>query len=440
MFCLSSWGPSRRSGQWPDSRLHAFQNMDNTRERSSGRPRALTLSPFRRKKPPQSKSGKLPVHACPITKRIILITRMHKHSPDPHHPLRLPSIRSKKSRDPNANTGDGYTAPILPKLDFNQEVEHDMSVLSQTTNGTTPPHTTSKPAMPPTHSSSRNVSGPLAVDTATMQPDPNSTTSPWQRANPHAIPAPQNSKTSQYIDKITSENERLRRELRAEKLAREEEAKRVSAARSKAEDSRAEYQHLQVLADANARAIERKDRKLEELKTALETEAKRRKAAEQRADEALKMLGDTRSETQRQLASAYEMKHLAETNAEAARDGYKRIIDSHEKKLKTISEALHDLRRERIEDADKIKRQAIISDQLQHELARRLRTEDKMVDMMGTYKKEHNKEVAALAREAQQMRLALPNREKEAAKLVAEMEETRDKMKWVMTQKKRQDD
>jgi hypothetical protein len=296
-----------------------------------------------------------------------------------------------------------------------------MSVLSQTTNGT-PPRTAGKPAMPPIHSSPRNVSGPLAIDTASMSQDPNSITSPWQRANPHAVPAPQNSKTSQYIDKITSENERLRRELRAEKFAREDEAKRVSAARSKAEDSRAEYQHLQVLADANARAIER-----------------RRKAAEERAEEALKMLGDTRSETQRQLASAYEMKHLAETNAEAARDGFKRIIDTHEKRFRTINEQLSELRKKRNEDADIIKRQAIISDQLQHELTRTLRAENKMSDMMGTYKKEAHKEVEVLAQEAHRMRIALPTREKEATALITELKETRDKMKWVMAQKTRQD-
>jgi len=213
----------------------------------------------------------------------------------------------------------------------------------------------------------------------------------------------------------------------------------VSAAHSKAEDSRAEYQHLQVLADANARAIERKDRKLDELKSALETEAKRRKAAEERAEEALKMLGDTRSETQRQLASAYEMKHLAETNAEAARDGYKRIIDSHEKRFRTINEQLTELRKKRNEDADIIRRQAIISDQLQHELTRTLRTENKMSDMMGTYKKEAHKEVEVLAQEAYRMRIALPTREKEATALITELEETRDKMKWVMAQKMRQD-
>ncbi|KAF2186939.1 hypothetical protein K469DRAFT_705476 [Zopfia rhizophila CBS 207.26] len=283
-------------------------------------------------------------------------------------------------------------------------------------------------------SAPRQQSGPLAVDTSNS-PDMSQNPSPW-RTNPHS--APQNTKTSQYIDKITSENDRLRRELKAERLAREDEAKRLGAARAKEQDSRAEYQHLQVLADANARAIERKDRKLEELRMALEAEQKRRVAAEQRADEALKLLGDTRSETQRHLATAYELQHRAEANADAARDGYKRIIDGYERKVRAINEELNEMRRERIEDADKIKRQAIISDQLQHEMARTLRTEDKMEDMMGKYKREHRKEVDALVKEAERLRIAIPTKEKEAKKLVESMQETRDKMKWVMAVKKSQ--
>lgn len=286
----------------------------------------------------------------------------------------------------------------------------------------------------PVHTSTRNVSGPLAIDTPMMSPD--QSTSPWGRSNAQATP---NSKTGQYIDKITSENDRLRRELRAEKLAREEEAKRLSAARSKAEDSRAEYQHLQLLADTNARALERKDRKMKEMEASLELEAKRRKMAEQRAEEALKLLGDARSANQRELASAYELKIHAESNADAARDGFKRIVESYERKLKVINEQLNELRKQRIEDADKIKRQAIISDQLQYELTRTQRTESKMVDMMGTYKREHRKEMDGLLKEAQQMRITLPEREKEATALVENIKDTRDKMKWVMTQKQRQD-
>jgi chromosome segregation ATPase len=298
----------------------------------------------------------------------------------------------------------------------------------------TPPRPTSTTNMP-SYTTPRNVSGPLAVENSLNASDAN-TNGGWARPNFHSTP--NNSKTSQYIDKITSENDRLRRELKAEQLAREEEAKRVSAARSKAEDSRADFQHLQVLADTNARAIERKDRKLEELKATLDQEMNRRRVAEQRAEEALKMLGDTRSETQKQLAQAYDMKHMADTHLETARDGFKRITEGYEKKLKYINEELNELRRQRIEDADKIKRQAIISDQLQHEMSRTARTESNLSEKMEAYKEEHRKEMDKLVAEAAKMRSTLPDKEREAQELVEEMQETRDKMRWVMTQQKRQ--
>jgi myosin heavy subunit len=326
---------------------------------------------------------------------------------------------------------------LLPELDFDPSTtKHVMNGSARTSDDTlrTPPCPTSIANMP-SFTTPRNVSGPLAVESPNMATDQNNG-APWTRPNFHSTPS--NSKTSQYIDKITSENDRLRRELKAEKLAREDEAKRVSAAHSKAEDSRADFQHLQVLADTNARAIERKDRKLDELKAALDAEVVRRKVAEQKAEEALKLLGDTRSETQRELSQAFEMKHMADTNLETAREGFKRITEGYEKKLKYINDELHELRRQRIEDADKIKRQAIISDQLQHEMSRTTRTEQNLTQMMQTYKEEHRKEMDALVAEAEKLRFSLPEKEQEAQDLIESMKQTRDKMRWVMTQKKRQ--
>jgi hypothetical protein len=321
-----------------------------------------------------------------------------------------------------------FTARTKKKDDMNGSATSDDT--SRTANAVLPRSITTTTM--PSFTSPRNVSGPLAVDKSPMASDENS---PWARPNHYNTP---NSKTSQYIDKITQENDRLRRELRAEKLAREDEAKRVSAARTKAEDSRAEYQHLQVLADTNARAIERKDRKLDELKATLDAEIARRKSAEQRAEEALKMLGDTRSETQRQLSQAYEMKGMADTNLETARDGFKRITDGYEKKVRQINDELNELRKQRIEDADKIKRQAIISDQLQHESSRSTRAEAKLHNLMEVYKKEHRIEMEGLIHEAERLRRALPEKEREAQKLVDSMNQTRDKMRWVMTQQERQ--
>ena len=114
------------------------------------------------------------------------------------------------------------------------------------------------------------------------------------------------------------------------------------------------------------------------------------------------------------------------------------VTDGYEKKVRQINDELNELRRKRIEDADKIKRQAIISDQLQHESSRSTRTEAKLTNMMEVYKKEHRKEMEGLIQEAERLRRALPEKEREAQKLVDSLKETRDKMRWVMTQHERQ--
>ncbi|KAF2806665.1 uncharacterized protein BDZ99DRAFT_82934 [Mytilinidion resinicola] len=283
------------------------------------------------------------------------------------------------------------------------------------------------------HTSPRNASGPIRIDTATS-PESSQGKSPWQ-TNPHS----NNTKTSQFIDKLQAENDRLRRDLTAEKLAREEDLRRLGAAKAKAEDSRTEHQHLQVLADTNARALERKDRKLEELKATLEAEQRRRIAAEEREAEMSRILGETRSETQRELAKAVTLQQQAETHAEAAQSGFKRIQDSYEHKVRSMAKDLAALKKQRADDAAKIKKQAIVGDQLAQECEKALRSEHSMTDLLAAYRKEHEQGLEALVAEARQLRIAVPTKEAAADGLVEEMRQIADKMKWVMTQKKYQE-
>jgi len=283
------------------------------------------------------------------------------------------------------------------------------------------------------HSTPRNVSGPIRIDTS-APPDAQQGKSPWQ-TNPHS----NNTKTSQFIDKLQAENDRLRRDLKAEKLAREEDLRRLSAAKATAEDTRTEHQHLQVLADTNARALERKDRKLEELKATLEAEQRRRVAAEEREAEMSRILGETRSETQRELAKAMTLQQQAETHAEAAQTGFKRIQDTYERKVRRMAKDLAELQEQRTEDAQKIKKQAIVSEQLSQECERLVKTENNMKDLLSTYKKQHEQGIEALVQEARRFRISLPTKEAAADGLIQETRQIADKMKWVMAQKKFQE-
>ncbi|OCK85099.1 hypothetical protein K432DRAFT_377938 [Lepidopterella palustris CBS 459.81] len=283
------------------------------------------------------------------------------------------------------------------------------------------------------HSSPR-APGPSPIDSASVSPEGPQANSPW-RTNPHS----QNSKTSQFIDKLQAENDRLRRDLRAEKLAREEDLRRLGAAKAKAEDSRTEYQHLQVLADTNARALERKDRKVDDLKASLDAETQRRIAAEQREAEMSRILDETKSETQRELAKAISLQQQAETHADAAREGFKRIQDGYERKIRQMAKELDDLKRQQVEDAHKIRKQAIVSEQLAQECARISKAEDSMRDLLATYKKEHEKGLDGLVSEAERLRLAVPAKEAAAEQLCDKLKETSDKMNWVMSLQKTKD-
>ncbi|KAF3046358.1 hypothetical protein E8E12_004807 [Didymella heteroderae] len=380
-----------------------------------------------------------------------MLTNLQMSAPDRSskwRPFSVPAVRrqGRPGIAPDLSHIVQLSAPVLPELNFHIVAQYSRgSDMNGEFGAKDDTFSNRAPAASMSVTSQRNFSGPLAVENPNMAAAPVSPVSPgtqWARPNPHSNPqsTPNNSKTSQYIDKITSENDRLRRELRAEKAAREDETTRIAAAKTKAEDSRAELQHLQVLAETNARAIERKDRKLEEMKALLDAEVHRRKVAEGRAEEALKMLGDTRSETQRQLATAYEMKQLADTQLETARDGFKRMTEGYEKKIKHISESMNELRKQRLGDSDKIKRQAVVSDQLHHEMSRTVRSKGALINLMEEYKKEHRKDMDHLVQEARKLKDALPAKEREADRLVQQLEETRDKMKWVMTQHQRQQD
>lgn len=279
------------------------------------------------------------------------------------------------------------------------------------------------------HTSPRNVSGPLPVDSASGSPaEGPQSPSPWRTPIPHS----QNTKTSQFIDKVTAENDRLRREITAEKLAREEASKRLDAAKAMAEEARTENQHLQMLTDTNARAIERKDRKLEELKASLEAEQRRRIAAEQREAEMSRILGETRSEAQREVARAVALQQQAETHAEAARDGFKRIEESYQWKVREMSRQLDELKNQYAEAAKKIRQQAIVGEQLAQECARAFKAEDCMKDLLVSYKKEHEKGLEGLIDEAARMRVAIPTKEAAADELCEAIKQTSDKMKWVL--------
>jgi chromosome segregation ATPase len=143
---------------------------------------------------------------------------------------------------------------------------------------------------------------------------------PWQPAgstSPAPSPSPSNpatGKTSQVIEKLTADNDRLRRELKSERAAKDEALQQQRALRSLVDSLQDKHSTLEHQLGAHDGALARKERRIDDLRAALEQEGGRRRRAEEREAEMGRKLGETAAEAAQQVAEA----RLAARASEAA--------------------------------------------------------------------------------------------------------------------------
>ncbi|KAF2835562.1 hypothetical protein M501DRAFT_440907 [Patellaria atrata CBS 101060] len=176
--------------------------------------------------------------------------------------------------------------------------------------------------------------------------------------------SPPTGKSSKVIERITNENERLKRELTAERLAKEELQRQLRLEKEKVERLEQQNDTLSGIHGANDKMVERRDRKITELKAAMDYEAERRTQAENRAREIADLLDERTSTANREVARAKEMEKKAQVHAdilETRHNTYQRQLDS----MKT---ALADLLKEREQDHNNVLQLEAIVEQYKHGL------------------------------------------------------------------------
>jgi chromosome segregation ATPase len=141
---------------------------------------------------------------------------------------------------------------------------------------------------------------------------------PWQQqqnlsasTSPMATSAPFGStttgaskKTTQVIERLTSENERLRRELKAERALREECQQQERATRALANSKEDKISTLTYQLEASESAQSRKDRRMDDLKLHSKTLAEQKKIAEDSAAGSARRLDEVMAETNKKVAEA----------------------------------------------------------------------------------------------------------------------------------------
>jgi hypothetical protein len=221
---------------------------------------------------------------------------------------------------------------------------HDTS----TPDSTLQPRLTRHPAMPAAATNSNNVPAlnihnmPFTASSSPPRPSPVSRTNsglplpkyptpppPWaaeQQPNgtlPNGTsPVVGGGKTSQVIEKLTTENDRLRRELRAERAAKEDAVQEAQAMKARITYLEEQNSTITYQYDTNEQALARKERRIDDLRLVVEEEARRRKRAEDQSSEMGKKLGETVAEASREVAEAKEARKMAELQCEMLQREY----------------------------------------------------------------------------------------------------------------------
>ena len=129
-------------------------------------------------------------------------------------------------------------------------------------------------------------------------------------------------KTSQVIEKLTTENDRLRRELRAERAAKEDAMQEAQAMKTRITYLEEQNSTITYQYDTNEQALARKERRIDDLRLLVEEEARRRKRAEEQSSEMGKKLGETVAEAARDVAESKEARKMAELQCETLQREY----------------------------------------------------------------------------------------------------------------------
>lgn len=238
---------------------------------------------------------------------------------------------------------------------------------------------------------------------------------PWQQHATNGLTSPTDNtppagKTSQVLAKLTSECDRLRREIKSEKASKEEAVQQFQALKGRVNWLEDKNSTLTMQLDANENALARKERRMDDLKASLEEEVARRKRAEEREAEMGRKLGETVSQAAKDVSEA----HMAQKHAENALATLENEYNGLHRRMAFLRKEVEELTR-KINDNSRIHAQQltqleVLLDQQRHQQEKSDRQVLEMSNLLKSYR----------------------DTEENTKRLETEMQDAVHEMRWVM--------
>ncbi|KAH0266757.1 hypothetical protein KCU91_g10550, partial [Aureobasidium melanogenum] len=243
-------------------------------------------------------------------------------------------------------------------------------------------------------------------------------------------------KSGRVIEKLMAENDRLKREIKAEAAKREELQRTANAQKPRLEALQAENARLSHCKAVDESVIKRRDRKIEDLKAELDIERQKRESLEHRVQEAERKMGEYQEHSNKEVQQAVEEAKHATTHASILETSHRQLSSEYRQRIAAANKQLRELSDDREEDRKRLIKLDVVNHQMRQESEKARKLYHELVTASDKYKAEKDSEVDLVLGDVKALKGGISHRELELETTLQEMHKVMNRMKWLMNMQK----
>lgn len=256
-------------------------------------------------------------------------------------------------------------------------------------------------------------------------PSPLSDASQWSSAVGYAATS---GKSGRVIEKLMSENDRLKRELKEQVVKSDELQRNMETFQPQIDALRTENENLSHARDVDQTLLTRRDRQIKDLKADLHIERSKREALDARMSGLQTERDEAVIEREREVKACQDREGLATRQSEILEQSFRQFKADCQTRVANIQKEIVQLEAERERDRKTLSKMDVVSSQMRQEIERRDKIQETMIAKWTEMQEIWDREMSELKDET--------NMENEKTrKLSVEMDEVVKQMRWVMALK-----
>lgn len=232
-------------------------------------------------------------------------------------------------------------------------------------------------------------------------------------------------KSGRVIEKLMAENDRLKRDLKTQTTAREEERKEKEAIRSSRDSLQSTNENLIHQTNVDKTSLARKDRKIEELKAEKDRESARRMEADSSLNELVRQSDVKVQELMTTLSHETSERKKAGNQYEVLLQSWKHLDEGYRTRVDRLRAELDAVQAERERDHQLLKRLEVTIEQQRQEV-------DKLRVAKNRIAEKYEKTMTDAERGISEIREKAEATEKDTDETLADAKETLGRLRHVM--------